>query len=58
MAWLLRWFGFNAESGLGEEPIDERGPVLDVLEPVLDDGGQLVRCTRRRSVVIVMAGRA
>jgi hypothetical protein len=26
--------GFEAEPGLGEEPVDERGPVLDALEPV------------------------
>ncbi len=37
----LRWFGFEAESGLGEEAVDQRGPVLDALEPVLHDGGQL-----------------
>ena len=39
---VLRWFGFEAESGLGEESVDEGGPVLDALEPVLDDRGQLV----------------
>ena len=38
----LRWFGFEAESGLGEESVDQGGPVLDPLEPVLHDGGQLV----------------
>jgi hypothetical protein len=27
---------------LGEEGVDEGGPVLDALEPVLDDGGKLV----------------
>jgi hypothetical protein len=32
----LRWFGFEAESGLGEESVDQPGPVLDPLEPVLD----------------------
>jgi hypothetical protein len=35
-------FGFEGESGLGEEPADERRLVLDALEPVPDDGGQLV----------------
>ena len=39
----LGWFGFEAESGLGEESVDQRGPVLDALKPVLHDGGQLVR---------------
>jgi hypothetical protein len=34
--------GVQAESGLGKEPVDERGPVLDALEPVPDDGGQLI----------------
>jgi hypothetical protein len=38
---VLRWFGFEVESGLGEEAVDQCGPVLDALEPVLDDGGQL-----------------
>jgi hypothetical protein len=33
---------FKAEPGLGEEPVDQRGPVLDALEPVPDDGGQLI----------------
>jgi hypothetical protein len=33
---------FEDEPGLGEEPVDELGPVLDALEPVLDDGGELV----------------
>jgi hypothetical protein len=36
-----RRFGFEAESGLGEELADEGGPVLDALEPVLHNGGQL-----------------
>jgi hypothetical protein len=35
-------FGVEGESGLGEEAIDEVGPVLDALEPVLHDGGQMV----------------
>jgi len=34
-------FGFEGEPGLGEEALDEGGPVLDALEPVLDDGGEL-----------------
>jgi hypothetical protein len=38
----LRWFGFDAESGLSQESVDEGGPVLDALEPVLDDRGELV----------------
>jgi hypothetical protein len=28
----LRWFRFEVESGLGEEPVDESRPVLDALE--------------------------
>jgi hypothetical protein len=39
----LRWFGFDAEAGLSEEPVDEAGSVLDALEPVLHDRGQLAR---------------
>jgi|SRR5689334_7313165 hypothetical protein len=39
----LRRFGFDAESGLSQEPVDEGGPVLDALEPVLHDHGQLAR---------------
>jgi hypothetical protein len=31
--------GVEDESGPGEEGVDEGGPVLDALEPVLDDGG-------------------
>lgn len=37
---LLR-LGFDGESGLGEEPVDERGPTLAALEPVPDDGDVL-----------------
>ena len=37
----LRRFGFEGESGLGEESADKLGPVLDSREPVLDDGGQV-----------------
>jgi hypothetical protein len=29
----LRWFGFEAESGLAWETVDQCGPVLDALEP-------------------------
>ena len=32
----------EGQSGLGEESADELGPVLDALEPVLDDGGQVI----------------
>jgi len=32
----------EGEPGLGEESADEGGPVLDALEPVPDDGGELV----------------
>jgi hypothetical protein len=32
----------EGQSGLGEEPADEGGPVLDALEPALDDRGELV----------------
>ncbi len=39
----LRRFGFEAEAGLGEESVDEGGPVLDALEPVLHDRGEPVR---------------
>ena len=35
----LRRLGFEGQSGLGEESVDEGGPVLDALEPVPDDGG-------------------
>jgi hypothetical protein len=35
--------GFEGEPGLGEEPVDEGGPVLDAFEPVLDDRGELVK---------------
>src|SRR5215468_3525173 len=34
-------FGLEGEPGLGEEALDEGGPVLDALEPVLDDRGEL-----------------
>jgi hypothetical protein len=27
---------------LGKEPAEDLGPILDALEPVLDDGGELV----------------
>ena len=33
---------FEGEPGLGQESVDEGGPVLDVLEPVPQDGGQQV----------------
>jgi hypothetical protein len=29
----LRWLGFEGAAGLGEECLDEGGPVLDALEP-------------------------
>lgn len=31
--------GFEEESGLGEESLDEIGPVLDAAQPVSDGGG-------------------
>jgi len=31
--------GLHGESGLGEGAVDECGPVLDALEPALEDGG-------------------
>jgi hypothetical protein len=34
--------GFGEVAGLGKECLDEGGPVLDALEPVLDDDGELV----------------
>ena len=34
--------GFEGEARLGEERLDEGGPVLDALEPVPDDDGELV----------------
>lgn len=37
----LRRFGFEDKSGLGEESADELALLLDSLEPVLDDSGQL-----------------
>jgi hypothetical protein len=40
---LRSWrFGFEGEPRLSEESVDEGGPVLDALEPVPDDGGELV----------------
>ena len=42
LAWRLWRFGFEGEPGLGEEAVDEAGPVLDAFEPVLDDRGELV----------------
>src|SRR6266568_6893334 len=39
---FLRWLGVECEAGLGEECLDEGGPVLDALEPVLHDRGELV----------------
>ena len=38
----LRWLGVECEAGLAEECLDEGGPVLDALEPVLHDRGELV----------------
>ena len=32
-----RWLGLEGESGLGEEPVGQGRPVMDALEPVLDD---------------------
>jgi len=32
---------FEGESDLGEELLDEGGPVLGALEPILDDRGEL-----------------
>ena len=40
--WASRWLGFQGQSGLGQESVYESGPVLDPLEPVLDDSGELV----------------
>jgi hypothetical protein len=34
--------GLEGKPGLGEEPLDQGGPVLDALEPVLDDRGELI----------------
>src|SRR5216683_5661037 len=39
---LLRGLGSEGEAGLGKECLDEGGPVLDALEPVLDDDGEPV----------------
>ena len=38
----LRWLGVECKAGVAEECLDEGGPVLDALEPVLHDGGELV----------------
>ncbi len=38
----LRRLGFEGEAGLGEEPVDEGGPVLDALEPGTDGLGDPV----------------
>jgi hypothetical protein len=35
-------FEFEAEPSRGEEPVDERGLIRDVLGPVLDDGSQVI----------------
>ena len=37
----------RGEPGLGEEPVDELGPVLDALELVLDDRGELASAACR-----------
>lgn len=36
---------FKAEPGLGEKPFDQRGPALDALEPVPDNGDHSVSVT-------------
>jgi hypothetical protein len=33
--------GLEGKPGLGEEPLDQSGPVLNAVEPVLDDSGEL-----------------
>ncbi len=38
----LRRFGFEAEAGLAEEPVDECGPVLDAPEPAADGSCQFI----------------
>lgn len=35
-------FGFQGKLGLCGEPVRESGPLLDALEPVLDDRGEPV----------------
>jgi len=45
MVWtrpFLQRLGFEGEPSLGKESLDEGGPVLDALEPVPDDDGELV----------------
>ena len=39
--------GFEGERGLGEESVDEGGPVLYSFEPVPDDGRELVDAAGR-----------
>jgi hypothetical protein len=38
----LRWQWVEGQPGLSEEVIGQLGAVLDALEPVLHDGGQVV----------------
>ena len=46
---LVVWrFGFEAESGLGEESADGRGPVLDAAQAGPDGGGEFVQDCRGR----------
>src|SRR5712692_4371088 len=54
---LLRGLGSEGEAGLGKECLDEGGPVLDALEPVLDDDGELVHVAGGEIAQAVLHGR-
>src|SRR5258708_15355749 len=54
---LLRGLGVRGEAGLGKECLDEGGPVLDALEPVLDDDGELVHVAGGEIAQAVLHGR-
>jgi len=40
----------QGEPGLGEGVVNEAGPVLDAVEPVLDDRGELVMLAQAPSM--------
>ena len=54
---FLRRLGIEGEAGLGEECLDEGGPVLDALEPVLHDRGELVHVAGGEVAQAVLHGR-
>src|SRR6266478_1001443 len=54
---LLRGLGSEGEAGLGKECLDEGGLVLDALEPVLDDDGELAHVAGGEIARAVLHGR-